>query len=253
MMKHRTFWLGTIGLALTAAAIAQEMESADAVLARLERNLSFRTAYFSGETIITTRGRVATKAFFAYLEGRENFFLEYVSPERDRGQRLLRKGGDLLLYLPSARQVLKIGKGRQRRLGSDFSLDDIVDMSGGLRDRFSAELLGDEAVDGRSCYLLRLAALEPGQTYAVRLLWVDKETAVALRCQYFTRSNKLARELVAADIRPSGPRFFAGRFVMSDCLRKNSRTVVFLREMTFDAPLPPGIFDEKNLVPAEAK
>ncbi|MCX6556779.1 MAG: outer membrane lipoprotein-sorting protein [Candidatus Aminicenantes bacterium] len=251
-MRRETCLLSALGLA--AVVFAQGTESTDAVLARLERNLAFKTAYFSGETIITSKSRVASKAFFVYLDGRDNFFLEYVSPERDRGQRLLRQGGDLLLYLPSARKVLKIGKGRQQsRLGSDFSLEDIVDMSNSLRGRFSAELLGDETVEGRPCRLLRLSALEPGQTYATRLLWVDKETGVALRCRYFTRSNKLARELVAGDIRQTGPRFFAGRFVMSDCLRKNSRTEIVLKEMAFDVPIPPGTFDEKNLVPAEAK
>lgn len=251
-MKRKTCLLSALGL--MAIVFAQGTESADAVLERMEGNFSFLTAYFSGETIITNKSRVATKAFFAYLEGRENFFLEYVSPARDRGMRLLRQGGDLLLYLPSARKVLKIKKGRQqRRLESDFSLDDIAEMSGSLRGRFRAELLGDETVDGRPCRLLRLVALEPGQTYAVRLLWVGKETAVSLRCQYFTRSNKLARELAASDIRQSGRRFFAGRFVMTDCLRKNSRTEIVLKEMAFDVPLPPGIFDEKNLKPAEAE
>lgn len=250
-MKRITCLLSALGF--MAVVFAQGAESADVVLERLERNFSFKTAYFSGEMIITSKNRAATKAFFAYLEGKENFFLEYVSPERDRGQRLLRKGDDLLLYLPSARKVLRIGKSRQRRLGSAFSLDDIVDMSTSLSDRFSAELLSEETIDGRPCHLLRLAALEPGQTYAVRLLWVDKETAVVLRCQYFTRSNKLARELAAGDIRQSGPHFLAGRFVMTDLLRRNSRTEIVLKEMSFDVPIPQGTFDEKNLAPAEIK
>lgn len=246
-MKHKTCLWGALGLA--AVLFAQTPDAVDAVLERLERNLSFKTAFFRGETIISHKSRVAHKTFFAYQEGLDNFFLEYVSPERDRGQRLLRRGDALFLYLPSARKVLKIGKSRQRRLGSTFTLDDIADFRGDLRRRFSAELLGEETIEGRSCDLLRLAALQPGQTYATRLLWLDRETAVVLRCQYFTRGGKLARELTAGDIRQAGQRFFAGRFVMTDCLRKNSRTEVVLKEMAFDVPIPPGTFDEKNLAP----
>jgi hypothetical protein len=40
---------------------------------------------------------------------------------------------------------------------------------------------------------------------------------------------------------------------MSDMLRKNSRTEIVLKEMAFDVPIPPGTFDEKNLMPADSK
>ena len=247
-------WLWLMPAVLLAAfGTAQESITADSILERLDRNTSFKTAYVEGEMIITAKDRVSSKSFFAYFESSERTFIEYVSPARDRGVRMLRNAKDLQIYLPSARKVMKIKSGRQqRRLGSDFSFDDIANLTVNLKNQFGAEVLGAEMFDGRLCHLMRLVPRVPGQTYSFRKMWVDQETAVNLRTQFFTRSGKLAKELTSADIRSFGVRFYPTRLIMADQLRKKSQTEIILKKIIFDIPVPPGIFDEKNLIPVAA-
>ena len=117
-------WLRLMPLAgLALLAPAQERGAAAPILERLERNMSFRTAYVEAEVVITAKNRVSAKTFFAYLEGTERTWVEYVSPARDRGLRVLRTADDLRVYLPSARKVMKIRNGRRQRRGyADFPL-----------------------------------------------------------------------------------------------------------------------------------
>jgi outer membrane lipoprotein-sorting protein len=245
-------WLRLMPLAgLALLAPAQERGAAAPILERLERNMSFRTAYVEAEVVITAKNRVSAKTFFAYLEGTERTWVEYVSPARDRGLRVLRTADDLRIYLPSARKVMKIRNGRRQRRGyADFSFDDVAELAVDLRGQFASDELAAEMFAGRPCHLLRLVAKVPGRTYPLRKMWVDAETAVCLRIQFFTRSGTLARELTAADVRPFATRFYPTRFVMVDRLRKGAQTEIVLKKIVFDVELPPGIFDAANLIPA---
>jgi hypothetical protein len=124
-----------------------------------------------------------------------NFFLDFDSPPETKGIRLLllgQKGKEqqALMYLPGpdksiplavADKLAKIG-------GSGLTMDDIQAFMG--KDGGTAELVKEESVDGRDCYLIRVKF--PGES-GETLKWISKNNFLLIKSQQMDSSGKVKR------------------------------------------------------------
>ncbi len=124
-----------------------------------------------------------------------NFFVDFDSPPETKGIRLLlldQKGKEqqALMYLPGpgksiplavADKFAKIG-------GSGLTMDDIQAFLG--KDNGIPELVNEEAVDGRDCYLIRIKFHgESGETFK----WISKNNFLLIKSQQMDSSGKVKR------------------------------------------------------------
>ncbi len=124
-----------------------------------------------------------------------NFFVDFDSPSKSKGIRLLllmEKGKEqqALMYLPGpdksiplavADKFAKIG-------GSGLTMDDIEAFIG--KDGETAELVREEAVDGRDCYLIRVKF--PGES-GETLKWISKNNFLLIKSQQMDSARKVKR------------------------------------------------------------
>jgi outer membrane lipoprotein-sorting protein len=200
--------------------------------------------------IITVRYRIISKSLISYAEGNEKSFIEFLSPARDKGTRILKIADIIKIYYPSAERVLRLSGHmlRQSMMGSDFSYEDMTERSKKLRIEYNGEIRTDETLNDRLCYVLVLTSKIPKQTYFTRKIWVDKERFIGLKEELYARSGKLLKVLTVDEIKSFKNRFYPTKITMEDKLRKNSSTQMILKKIDFDITIPPETFSERRLM-----
>lgn len=246
----RIHLVGLLVCLLIARGIAQEKLTAEDILAKRDQNMTFTTAYTEMEMIITIKNRVIKKTLNSYTEGTEKSFIEFLSPARDRGTKILKIGKVLKIYFPSAERVMRLSGHmlRQRMMGSDFSYEDMTETAEELREEYDVELKGEEVFDGSMCYVLELKSKTPNKTYFFQRIWIDTQKYIGLKAELYAKSGKLLKVLTAENIESFKKRYYPTKVTMEDKLRENSKTEMLITKITFDVPIPASTFTERNLM-----
>jgi len=235
---------------LTPQRSAGQALTAEEILARLDDNMVFETAYAEIEMVITIGRRVIKKELISYTKGTENSFIEFLSPARDRGTKMLKTGKVLKVYFPSAERVMRLSGHmlKQSMMGSDFSYEDMTENAEELKKEYQVELLGEEIFNDNPCYVLELESRDESKTYFFRKIWVDKEKFIGHKVEFSAKSGKLLKVMTVADIQSFRNRYYPTRVTMVDKLREDSKTEMMIKNIQFDIVIPEGTFTERNLM-----
>ena len=228
----------------------QEKMTAEEILEQRDRNMAFKSAYSEVEMIITIGNRVNRKELISYSEGTEKSFIEFLSPARDRGTKMLKIGKVLKIYFPSAERIMRLSGHmlRQSMMGSDFSYEDMTETAEELRKEYEVKLQGEENLEGTLCYVLELKSKLENKTYFFQKIWMDKEKLIGLKVELNAKSGKLLKVMRAFNIQSFKERYYPTKIVMEDKLRNNSKTEMILKKIDFDIQIPPNTFSERNLM-----
>ena len=226
------------------------LRGAAEILDRVDQNMVFETAYTEIDMIITIKKRTITKQMVSYSQGNEKSFIEFLSPPRDKGTRMLKIEDIVKVYYPSAERVMRLSGHmlRQSMMGSDFSYEDMTERATKLREEYTAEVKGEETVSQRPCYLLVLTSKIEKQTYFTRKIWVDKERFLGLKEELYAKSGKLLKVMMVEGIQTFKNRFYPTKIILEDKLRQDSRTEMVIKRIDFDIPIPGEIFSERQLL-----
>lgn len=229
---------------------SQSLSDAMEILERIDQNMVYKTAYAEGEMIITIKNRKITKRFSSIARGNEESFIEFLSPARDRGTKILKIEDIVKIYYPSAERILRLSGHmlRQSMMGSDFSFEDMTERSIKLREEYTAELTGEETIKDRLCYQVTLVSKKPKQTYFTRKIWVDKERFLGLKEELYAKSGKLLKVMTVNEIKTYKRRFYPVKITLEDKLRAHSKTEMIITRIDFDVLIPSGTFSERNLL-----
>jgi outer membrane lipoprotein-sorting protein len=235
-------YLGFAQLDITAAGI----------LKKIDENMVFSTAYSEIQMDIQVKNRIITKQMVTYSQGNEKSFIEFLSPARDKGTKMLKMENVIKIYYPTAERVMRLSGHmlRQSMMGSDFSYEDMTERSTKMLEEYTAEIAGEETIDGQACYILQLTSKIEKQTYYTRKTWVDKERFIVLKEELYARSGKLLKVLTAGDIEyfAAQKRYYPKRVTMEDKLRKDSKTEMVITKIDFDVAIKESVFSERQLL-----
>jgi outer membrane lipoprotein-sorting protein len=221
----------------------EKRPTAEELLDRMDANLTFETRRARMKMTVEGR-RTRTYEIVSYGRGEEDAAIEYLSPARDRGTRMLKLGDELWIYLPGADRVQKISGHmlRQGMMGSDVSYEDLM-TAHELRRRYASRVTGEGSHAGRPCWTLDMRARDDSVTYPRRLVCVDKETYIPLRQELYARSGMLLKTWTMSDVKEfSGGRRFPTRMTIEDNIRKGSITRIEMTEIEFGVSHPREIF-----------
>jgi outer membrane lipoprotein-sorting protein len=229
-------------MAALAATLAAQAPSAQAILERVDRNQSFASIGYSGRMEITVGGETRYKTMDATAMGSDKAFVEFTNPE-DRGIRYLKLGKDLWIYFPKEQDTVKISGHllKDGMMGSDVSYEDALE-SQDFVEKYSAALRGEEAVDGRKCYVLELTARTPKAAYDRRVIWIDAERYISLKEEMYAKSGRMLKESRALEVARVGERWFTSKSEVVSKLRADTKTVFSLTKITLDAAVDPRKF-----------
>jgi hypothetical protein len=197
MRAHKTGMLvAAFALSLTGRIGAMAAETADEILKRadlvrgpddpftLRMNV---TAYRGKEILNETSVLVNTHEYSRSL-------VEFVSPPRDAGRKLLRVAENMWVRIPASRRAIRITP-QQRFLGQASNADV---MGTNYAADYAAQLLGEEEVTAYegtpvSCYKLELVKKTPAASYYRLIYWVEKESFRPVRSEFYTQTGRLLK------------------------------------------------------------
>jgi outer membrane lipoprotein-sorting protein len=196
------------------------------------------------------RGRRGVRKLKAksWSKGSDQSFSEYLSPPRDKGTKMLKLKDELWVYSPMADRIIKIAGHmlKQSVMGSDFSYEDFMSEDA-LLDSYEAKVIGEEIINKRSCYILKLQAKKEGLAYNSRKLWVDKTRFIALKGERFAKSGKLLKTTEIKEIFRVESRWYPKRMIFKDVLKTGSGTELIIDSIKFDVKIPNYIFTKASL------
>ena len=221
--------------------------TAEEIINMRDDNEYFDTAEMEADMIIASGKRIITKTMVA-LSDRKNSLVEFTNSQ-DRGTKFLKREDDLWMFFPDAEEIIKISGHmlNQGMMGSDFSYQDVME-SDKLTDLYDFEIIKEEELDGRPCYVLEGIAREGVKvSYYRRVSWVDKERFIGLKEELYAQSGRLLKETKINKIEEIEGRWVAVDSVMENKLRKDTYTQFILTQITFNPEIPEETFSLQNL------
>lgn len=223
-------------------------QDAGEILKKAEENMSSENRVFESEMIIHGRRGSRTITSKTYSVGDKKSFTEYLSPPREAGIKMLKLENQLWIYAPSTDRTIQISGRllRQSVMGSDLSYEDMMD-DRRLTDVYSAELAGEETLDGRKTYVLELTTRVEDAAYHRRRMWIDTERYVPLREELYAKSGQLLKRTTLSKVQKIQGRWFPTAIVFKDMLRQGDGTEFRMTNVKFDQEIPEYLFTKAAL------
>lgn len=218
------------------------------IVNKVDNNLVPNSLQHRSKMIIHQGRRIYEKEMVGFAFAKDTSFAIFLNPSRDRDTKYLKLGNNLWMYLPSVEKVIKIAGHmlRQSMMGSDFSYEDSLELKK-LITHYEPEIIGEEFIEGRECYILQLTAIRHDVTYYMRKIWVDKERFIVLKSELYAKSGKLLKLMTVLKVEKYKDRFYPTHVVMENKLRKNTKTEMVTLEIKFNIDIPEELFSIRNL------
>jgi hypothetical protein len=160
--------------------------------------------------------------FEVMISGRDKGLVKFTSG-RDKGNYLLMVGDDMWIYIPNTRLPIRITP--IQRLMGDASNGDVARTN--YSQDYDATLAGSEVLEGVKCWRLELKAKSNAATYHRIAYWVEQETYLPKRADFYLVSGKFYKTALFDKFeRFSFADRFLTRTVLIDQLRPGRKTVM---------------------------
>lgn len=224
----------------TGAAGLRDPPTGEEILERMDENLMADQAVSTNTMIVRGRSGTRTITSKTWKKGTDRAFVEYLSPPRERGKKMLRLEDKLWTYTPEPNDRIISISGhllRQSVMGSDLSYEDLTE-NHNLLERYDAEVLGSEEIDGRPCWKVEMTAKARDVAYHARTVWVDAERWLPLREERKAKSGRLLKTTRITDVFKTGGRWYPKRMVFKDMLARGEGTEYVIESIDFDVEVP---------------
>ncbi|ADR22593.1 outer membrane lipoprotein-sorting protein [Marivirga tractuosa] len=240
--------ISLIGLLILLSFFTQAQITADQVLDKVKDNMNANSTITESKMVI--RGKRNTREIVSkgYAEGNEKSFTEYLSPEREKGTKMLKLEDKLWIYNPSTDRTIQLSGHmlRQSVMGSDLSYEDMME-DRELKEIYEATIVGEEKIGDRTCYVLELNAIVEDVSYQTRKTWVDTERFVPLKEDLFAKSGQLLKRVKLEDVKEIDGRWYPTKINYKDMLMSGEGTDFIVLDIQFNPEIPDYIFNKASL------
>jgi outer membrane lipoprotein-sorting protein len=155
--------------------------------------------------------RIRSVARFSQKDENKNIqmLIRFLSPADVKGSGYLsiehsKTDESRYLYLPALKKSRRISTGEDSDnfMGSDFTYEDLDELD---LDKLNFKLTGSEKVEDTDCYVVEVSpndAAKKTSGYSKRVYFVNKETFVVHRVDFYDKRNTLFKNLTLKDIKP---------------------------------------------------
>jgi len=165
-------------------------------------------------------------------------FLQYTYDE-------LGKDDDQWLYLPSLKKVRRITASNKGDyfMGTEFTYDDMGDRKPEEDDH---KLVGTEAINNRQCYKVVSIPKEEDYMYGKKVQWIDKETYLPLKVEFYDEDQELLKIMTASDPVMIDNIWVTKEYEMKN-IQKGRSTVIKTKDIKFNLPVEDSMFTKRML------
>lgn len=247
-MKKLLIVLG-LGGALAAGLAAQTAGglTAEALVAKLDRNESGTSTHFVGTITVEDRYGIKASGFESWSQGADQSLVVFTSGE-EKGQKILRKGDTIYVAYPDADKPVKIQGAalKDSVAGSDFSYEDMAgDRS--YAARYTPRIVAEETRDGVECAVLELKARKSGLAYPLLKVWIALSDFSVRKMEKYSLNNRLLKTLDVLAVIQSSGRTIPSKTVMADALKTKSKTLFEVSKAELDLKVDAKLFSLEEL------
>jgi outer membrane lipoprotein-sorting protein len=171
------------------------------------------------------------------------------APAREKGQTFLKRGSEMWSWNPAINRLIKLPPSMMSQgwMGSDYTNDDILRESS-VVDDYTHTLEGEEEIDGRQCYKIKLTAREDAEVlWGSQIWWVDKNEFITLKAELYDEDGYLVRTERGSDLKTMDGRFIPTTLELVPAEKEGNKTIVKILEMKFNITIAESFFSQQNM------
>ncbi|HQT91479.1 MAG TPA: outer membrane lipoprotein-sorting protein [Candidatus Kryptobacter bacterium] len=233
-------------LGFTGSAFAQDAKQ---IIQRAEDAIKGKVSSHSiMEMTIKTPDYTRTMKMESWTSGTSKALVKILSPAREAGNRTLKLGNDIWMYLRNTETTIRIPPSMmlQSWNGSDYTYDDMV-REETLTEDYSITVIGNEKIADVECWKLQLIPKPNAPVVWGKIpYWVRKADDLLAQVEYFDEKGQLMRTMVMSDFKAMGGRKVPAVWTMYNADKTHS-TEIKMDDASFDVRIPDRIFSLKEL------
>jgi outer membrane lipoprotein-sorting protein len=132
-------------------------------------------------------------------------------------------------------------------MGSDYTNDDILKESS-VVDDYSHEIVGEEEINGRMCYKIKMVAKENAAViWGHQMRWIDKKDFLFLKSELYDEDGYLVRTETGKDIKNMDGRMIPTRIELVPADEEGQMTILEIKEIAFNLTINDSFFSQQNM------
>lgn len=237
-----------LGISLLFSGLLFAQPSGETIMDRIDDNMSADSRHVISKMVIHGARVSRTIEAESWSVGDEKSYTEYLAPAREAGTKMLKLDEKLWIFSPGTDRTIQISGHmlKQSVMGSDLSYEDMMD-DPNLRSKYDAVVTGSEEYDGADCWILELHANSPDVAYQTRKMWVDKARYLPLKEELYAKSGTLLKKTELSDIKKIEGRWYPGKIVFKDMLKKGDGTEFIVDKIEFNVKVPEHLLSKAAL------
>lgn len=171
------------------------------------------------------------------------------APAREQGQTFLKRGADMWSWNPAINRLIKLPPSMMSQgwMGSDYTNDDILRESS-VVDDYDHSIEGEEEIDGRLCYKIKLTAKDNADVlWGHQVWWVDKKELIILNAELYDEDGYLVRTERGMDLKTMDGRFIPSTIELVPAEEEGRKTILKILEVKFNIKLDESFFSQQNM------
>jgi outer membrane lipoprotein-sorting protein len=171
------------------------------------------------------------------------------APAKDKDQTFLKRGTEMWSWNPVISRLIKLPPSMMSQgwMGSDYTNDDVLKESSVVND-YTHEIIGEETIDGRLCYKIKLVAKESAVVvWSYQIRWIDKKDFLVLRTELYDQERNLVRTEVGSEIKMMDGREIPTRLDLLPKEDPGNKTVINIKEIKFNVQIMESFFSQQNM------
>lgn len=233
-------------LALYGIALPQNAEE---IIRKAEDAIKGKTSHGIFVMRVVTPDYERTLKMESWWVGNDKALIEILEPKREAGNRTLKIGNEIWMYLRSTETTIKIPPSMmlQSWNGSDYTYDDLVRESNLIRD-YEISLMGIDTISGAACWKLQLIPRPEAPVVWGKLwYWVRQSDYLPARVEYYSEKGDLVRTMVFEDFKFMAGRKIPTKWIMRNETKQGHFTEFQILQVEFDISIPDRIFTFRGL------
>lgn len=185
----------------------------------------------------------------SWSKGNDYAMILVTAPARDKGSANLKVKKEVWSWMPSIDRTIKLPPSMmsQSWMGSDFTNDDLV-RENTLSEDYDHELLGEESIDGRACYKIKLTPkADAAVVWGKILMWIGKKEYLQLKSEFYDEDDFLINVMKGSNIKELGGKVLTTRMEMIPVEDEGHKTIMEYHRIEFDKAISERFFTVQNM------
>lgn len=190
----------------------------------------------------------------SWTQGEDLSLMYITKPVRDKGTTYLKRYKEIWYYLPSIERNIKMPPSmmNQSWMGTDLSNDDLVKKTSLSKD-FEHNFLGEETIDGHTCYHIKLIPHENADVIWGKIeLWIENNHYNVMKQQSFDEDMELVNTMTASNIQEMSGETIPLKMEFFPADKPQQKTLMEYISIEFNVKIPTHYFTTQYMTKIKA-